>query len=260
MQETHPGTKGEAMLASDQTLIRMADPATRAGLLTSDGLLAVAAACYDLDLATVAGEATAVFDRVDLAVTVSTAVSATGRAGRAMDAAPVEASLQVQGLVTPTPGADAVWLGSVVVRTAGADGVITAVDVADLGRDARHDDDLGLELSISAPVAVAVDSPPLALPVVVAFLVADADTSPRTLLQQSDAARRAAARYPSAPVPPGAPQRIRESCVCWLVPAAAFDDDGWPGGDAGSPDQRRTDRTTAARGWLTGQGIALITT
>ncbi|HEX3931747.1 MAG TPA: hypothetical protein VHW64_13660 [Nocardioides sp.] len=248
------------MLASDQTLIRVADPATRTGLLTAEGLLAVAAACYDIDLAQVVGEATAVFDRVDLAVTVSTAVSATGRAGRAMDAAPVEASLQVQGLVAPAPGADAVWLGSVVVRTAGPDGVITAVDVTDLGRDARLADDLGLELSLSAPVAVAVDSPPVALPVVVAFLVADVDTSPRALLQQSDAARRAAARYPSAPAPPGAPQRIRESCVCWLVPAAAFDDEGWPGGDAGPADQRRSDRTTAARGWLTGQGIALVTT
>jgi hypothetical protein len=248
------------MLASDQTLLRLADPAARATLLTSDGLLAIATTCYAIDPGTVVGDTTAVYDSVDLAVTVSPQVAASARWGRSSDAVPVEGSASIVGLVAPIPGADAVWVGSVVVRTAGGNGTITAADVTDHGHDAQAVDHLDVGLTFSAPVAVTEASPPQVLPVVVAFLVADADSSPRALLQQSEAARRSAGRYPTTPPPASAPVRTYERCVCWLVPAAAFDDDGWPGAAGGSAQQKRGQRLTAARGWLSAQGIAVVTT
>jgi hypothetical protein len=248
------------MLAVDQTLLRLADPAARGGLLSSDGLLAIASTCYAIDTGAVVGDTTAIYDSVDLAVTISPNVAASARWSRSSDQVPVEGSASIVGLVAPSQGADAVWVGSVVVRTAGGDGTITVADVTDAGRDAEVRDRLAVELTFSAPATVTLDTSPLVLPVVVAFLVADADTSPRSLLQQSEAARRAAARYPSATPPSGAPQRTQERCVCWLIPAAAFDDDGWPGATTGSAQVKRGQRLAAARGWLSGQGVAVVTT
>jgi hypothetical protein len=248
------------MLAADQTLLRLADPAARGGLLTSDGLLAIATTCYAIDAGSVVGDTTAVYESVDLAVTVSPGVSATAHWGRASDPAPVEGSAWVVGLVAPSPGADAVWVGSIVVRTVGGDGTITAADVTDLHRDAETRDHLEVGLTFSALGTVTLETPPLVLPVVVAFLVEDANSSPRALLQQTEAARRSADRYPSAQPPTGAPPRALERCVCWLIPATAFDDDGWPGATGGSAQEQRGQRLAAARGWLAGQGIAVVTT
>ncbi|MFL6139712.1 MAG: hypothetical protein ACJ74O_18215 [Frankiaceae bacterium] len=248
------------MLAADQTLLRLADPAARDALLSSDGLLAIATTCYAIDTGTVVGDTTAVYDSLDLAVAISPNVAASARWSRSSDQVPVEGSASIVGLVAPSPGADAVWAGSVVVRTAGGAGTITVADVTDAGRDAGVRDHLGVGLTFSAPTTVTLSTPPLVLPVVVAFLVADADASPRTLLQQSEVARRAAARYPSATPPSGAPQRTQERCVCWLVPATAFDDEGWPGATTGSAQAKRDQRLAAARGWLSGQGIAVVTT
>jgi hypothetical protein len=248
------------VLAADQTLVRLADPSARDAVLSSDALLAIATTCYAIDSESVAGDTTAVYDRIDLAVTVSPSVAATARWGRSSDPLLAEGSAQLTGLVAPTPGADAVWAGSVVVRTAGGDGTITAADVTDQGRDVEAVDHVEVGLAFSAAPAVTLATPPLVLPVVVAFLVADADPSPRALLQLTEPARRAAARYSVAAPPSGAPVRTQERCVCWLVPAASFDDDGWPGATTGSAQKKRGQRLAAAQAWLSGQGIAVVTT
>lgn len=247
------------MLPADETLLRLADPATRGGVLTSGALLSIATVCWDIDPASVVGDTTAVYDRLDLAVPVGAQVAASGRWGKSSDPLQTEGLATITGLVPSTPGADAVWTGSVVVRTAGGDGVITAAGVTDHGRDAEGVDDLTVGLAFSALPAVTAASAPLVLPVVVAFLVADVDTSPRTLLQQGDAARRAAGRYPTvAPAGP-APGSLQDRCVCWLVPAAAFDDVGWPGAVAGaSAADARTQRVAAAQSWLAAQAIAVV--
>lgn len=248
------------MLGADQTLLRLADPTARADLLSAANLLAIATTAYDIDPGTVVGDTTAVFDTVDLAVAVNPGVGASARWGRSTDSVQAEGTVVVSGLTQPTPGADAVWVGKVAVRTGGGDGVITAADVLDDGRLPTGEDKLTVGLEFSAPAAVALASPPKILPVVVAFLVAEADASPRLLLQQSEAARRAASRYPIAVPAADAPPRRHERCVCWLLPATAFDDDGWPGGGAGSAAQKRSARLAAARSWLAEQGIAVATT
>ncbi len=248
------------MDAADAALLRLADPTQRGALLGSDDLLQVALASYAIDTGTVDGDTTAVFDRVDLTVTLVTDVQASYRWGRATDPLAAEGTATLSGLAAPQPGADAVWAGSIVVRTSGGDGVITAADPSDTGHTTDGEDHLAVGLTFSAPPTVVPATPPLVLPVIVAFLVAADGEGPLPLLRRSDAARRAAARYPVLPPPAAAPQRTRERCVCWVLPAAAFDDDGWPGGGAGTPAQKRAARLAAARGWLTTQGIALVTT
>ncbi len=311
------------MQAADQTLLQLADPDARPSLLTSDALLAIAQVCYDIDPAVVVGATTAVYDSVDLAVSVTPEVVASARWGRATDPIPAESSASLTGLVPPTPGADAVWSGSVVVRMIGGSGTITAADVAlpdldgaiaaavaalppnstpaqiltaqrqaarttlanpaltdteldaviagVLGRSPNTSPpELGLAVGGRNPIDVTLtfsaipkatqDTPPVVLPVVVAFLVADADVSPRALLQQTEPARRAAARYSVPAAPKSGPPRTRPSCVCWLIPATAFDDTGWPGASGGSAAQQRQARLTAARAWLSAQGIAVIPT
>ena len=244
----------------DTTLLRLADPAARPSLLPSDALLQIAVTAYEVDPAVVVGETTAVYDSVDLQVTIPADVSASARWGRATDPLPAEGHAQLSGLVAPQPGADAVWTGSIVLRTGGGLGTIVAADVSDAGHDIAGDDHVDVGLTFSTPPVITAQSSPVVLPVVVAFVVGSIDSSPRNLLRQRDSARRAAARYPAVAPPAQAPVRTQDRCVCWLLPAAAFDDDGWPGGSTGSAAQKRTARLAAARGWLTRQGIALVTT
>lgn len=241
---------------ASEIVLRLADPSARATVLTADALLAVATVGYDLDPALVTGPATATFDRVDPAVPLDTHVSAMAQFRRTGDAVPWEVTASWDTAVAPPAGADVVWTGAVVVRQGTVDDTIVAVTATQAA--------LSEPVALTATVAMGPtgeDPPPapVALPVVVAFVVADTTESPRELLRVTAAARLAAARYPLTAVPAGAPARRVERVVCWVVPAATFDDPGWPGADAGtSQDRQRADRLAAARGWLAGQGIAVI--
>ncbi len=133
-----------------------------------------------------------------------------------------------------------------------------AADPRALGHAARGRSTITTRLRVRPP---GQDAPavPVPLPVVVAFLAAGRGAAPRDLLRATAAARRAAAPYPLAAAPAGAPPRRVERCVCWLLPAAAFDDPGWPGGGTGTAAEQRAVRLAAARGWLAAHGIAVAT-
>jgi hypothetical protein len=133
-----------------------------------------------------------------------------------------------------------------------------AADPRRLGHATGGQDAVSLRLTMSTP-SHPVDATPLVLPVVVAVLVADAATAPRDLLRATAAARRAALAYLLPEAPRDAPPRRVDRCVCWLLPAAAFDDDGWPGGIGNTADAQRSARLAAARGWLATGGIAVVT-
>jgi len=248
------------MLVADQALLRLADPAERQSLLPASALLEIALASYEFDAALVVGNATAVFESVDLAVSINPTVGATVRWSRPGTAAADEGTVTVSGLVPPTIGADAVWLGAISLRLESGAGTITAVSATDVGRLPDGVDQLELALSFSAPEAVTAATQPTVLPVVVAFIVADSGAAPGELLRRTEAARRAAERYPLRRTPAGAPVRLRETCVCWIIPATLFDDDGWPGATGASAAQKRNQRLAAARSWLRSQGIAVVTT
>jgi hypothetical protein len=246
------------MDAASEIVVRLADPSARAAVLTADALLAIATVGYDLDASLVTEPATGTFDRVDLAVPLDAHVSAMAQFRRTGEPVPWEVAASWDTGAVPPPAADAVWTGAVVVRQATVNDTIVAVTAAQTAPSEPVA--LTATLAMSPPGQDPAPAP-LALPVVVAFLVADTTTGPRELLRASAAARLAAARYTAATVPAGAPARRVERLVCWVVPAATFDDPGWPGAEAGTtPERQRADRLAAARGWLAGQGIAVITT
>ncbi|WP_370963865.1 hypothetical protein [Amycolatopsis sp. cg9] len=246
------------MDVASEIVLRLADPAARASVLTADALLALGTVAYELDPALVTEPVTAVFDRFDLAVPLDPRVSATAQFRRTGEPVPWEVAASWDTGQAPPVAADAVWTGAVVVRTAVLDGTI--VDVT--ARQSGVDDPVALDATVAmGPPGADPPPAPVPLPVLVAFLAAAADTSPRELLRATPAARLGAARYAVADAPPGAPDRRFDRLVCWVVPATAFDDPGWPGARTGtSPEQRRADRLGAARSWLAGQGVAVITT
>lgn len=237
---------------ADQVLLRLADPAARSTVLDADALLQLAITCYAVDPATVTGATTAVYDRLDLAVALPVETSLSARLMRAGDALPWDVTAAWETGRPSTPGADAVLVGSLVVRTAGLGGLIEAVEVAEAPAEGHFNAALDIQLQLSAP-SNGTGAPPLVLPVVVAFLVDDG-TSPRDLLRATTVARRVARTYPSPSPPDDAPARLVDRAVCWVVPAAAFEDDGWPGGTTADA------RLAAARAWLGPQGIAVVVT
>lgn len=252
------------MDAADAILLRLADPGLRGTLLDASALLELAVVAYEIDPATVTGATTAAYERVDLAVPVTPERTATARAMRPGDAMPWDIAVTWDAGPAPEAGADAVVVARLAVRAGRGGGVIDDVDVSSpapepvaVGASGRET--IGLRLTMSE-LPDPAQTAPLVLPVVIAFLVADAGRSPRDLLRATAVARRAARSYAVPEPPPDAPPRRTERSVCWLLPAAAFDDDGWPGGTGATPSAQRAARLAAARGWLAGQGIAVVTT
>jgi len=306
---------------ASEILLRLADPAARSGILTPDALLAVVMVAYDLGPAPVTDPATATFDRFDIAVPLRPQATAMAQIRKTAEPIPWEVAASWDTTLPPSSAADAVWAGSIVVRTATVTDTIVAVTTAQpdldaafaaalaalpatatpdqvraalrtaastdlasppltdteldallhavasdsddplvLGRQAGGRDMLAARLQMSPPGQDPAPTP-VALPVVVAFVVADAATSPRELLQATSLARQGAASYTAAAVPVGAPARLVDRLVCWVVPGETFDDPGWPGAaSGGTAAQQRDARLQAARSWLAGQGIAVITT
>jgi hypothetical protein len=177
---------------------------------------------------------------------------------RAGDAVPWDASAAWDTGQPPTPGADAVMVGSLIVRTAAQGGLIEQVGIAEAHADPPFTAALDLQLQMSAPPNGG-SPPPLVLPVVVAFLV-NGGSSPRDLLRTTASARRVVRSYPSPSPPADAPSRRTDRAVCWLVPATTFDDNGWPGGTGTTAVALRASRLASARAWLGTQGVAVVPT
>lgn len=249
---------GEDMDVASETVVRLADPVARAAVLTADALLAIAVVAYELDPAVVTEPVTAVFDRFDLAVPLAARASAMAQFRRTGEPVPWEVAASWDTAQVPPVAADAVWAGAVVVRTAVLDGTVVAVTADQSGVDSP------VALAATVRMSPPEEDPapvPVPLPVLVAFLASGEDPSPRELLRATTAARLGAGRYPVTDLPAGGPVRRFERLVCWVVPETTFDDPGWPGAaDDSTPQQRRADRLRAARSWLAGQGVAVITT
>jgi hypothetical protein len=230
----------------DQVLVRLADPATRDGVFGQDALAAVAAAGYDHP--ELEGPYQAVFDELQLAVDLRAEVRADGGWQRPGDQWATELRLSVTGL-TPSPGLTALWSGSVVAQAAPATAPVTAVGVTASDRD--H---LDLQIGFaSAPTTTATRS----LPVTIAILARDAGTAVTALLAQSVLIRQTLLDAGRESSPDPSLRRRVSIVVAWVLPGVVFDDAGWPGGDAGTPQQLNQARRQAAASWLAGQGIAL---
>lgn len=125
----------------DATLIRLADPATRAAVFAQPVLEQIARTAYDADALALQGPFDALFDSFELGVSTSSVVHVEGTLRDSSGgAAPKEVRLEVSGLGSAVPGrVDALWRGSVVARTVPLDGRIATVraEVAADDIDAR---------------------------------------------------------------------------------------------------------------------------
>ncbi|AIE86488.1 hypothetical protein [Fimbriimonas ginsengisoli] len=114
----------------DATLIRIADPATRAAVFDQAALEQMAQAAYDADALALQGPYTAIFDQVTLGMSISTVGILEGTIRNQSGGMATDIHLQVAGLGPLLPArVDALWKGSVVARTMPSDGHITTVKV-----------------------------------------------------------------------------------------------------------------------------------
>lgn len=149
-----------------------------------------------------------------------------------------------------------------VLTDAQFDGWLRDLDATSVGdlmaRFTNQTGTAALQVTFSAPP---IDPPsPRRLSVAIAILVRDWPAKVADLLADSKLVRDhlrelgvERAREPGAIV-------RQPLVVAWMLPDATFDDPDWPGGDAGTPDQRRKARRAAAGQWLAREGIGLVTT
>lgn len=140
----------------DSTLIRLADPATRAGVFDDAALEHMAQAAYDAEALSIIGPYSAVFDKMTLGVSVAPLTVAEGVIRNQNGVPTADIQIHVGGLGPLLPARiDALWYGSIVARTLPTDSHISSAkprfmidDVdADIVRDlgALPDDSAGLE-------------------------------------------------------------------------------------------------------------------
>jgi hypothetical protein len=113
-------------------------------------------------------------------------------------------------------------------------------------------------VTFSAPPA---DPPaPRRLPIVVAVLVRDAPVQVAQLLTDSKLARDHLRELGVESAAPADAIARNPIVVAWMIPDTTFDDADWPGGDSGTPEERRAERRAEAGRWLAREGIGLVTT
>jgi hypothetical protein len=112
----------------DYTLVRLADVTTRAALFDSDSLELLTAAGYAEDAATLTGPYAAVFDEVQIGLSIPRRSTIEGQWAQIGSSDRSEARLVISGLGRDsTVRLDALWRGSIVARIAPASGRIADV-------------------------------------------------------------------------------------------------------------------------------------
>ncbi len=112
----------------DSTLVRLADPAARLGLLDTASLEQLVAAAYDTDAMPVEGPYQAVFDQLRLGMAIPRAGTLEGFWSPVGGAERTEARFRISGLGEgSTVRVDAFWKGSIIARAVPATSPITEV-------------------------------------------------------------------------------------------------------------------------------------
>ena len=242
----------------DRTLVRLAAEETRADLLSSDALREVLSAAYDLDAMPVTGPYSAQFDELLLGYAAPPATSLEGGWSPVGTPERVEAQFRLMGLAPEGERIDALWRGAVVARTAAALDHVESVESDWPNTDAAGEHGGVVQVTYTEPATGTGTLKPL--PVVVAMLVRDAGFSVADLLARSQALReRLRPLGLERPADPALKLR-HPIVVAWIVPAAVFEDEGWPGAeDETTPAKQREARRAAAAAWLAREGIGLLT-
>lgn len=233
----------------DRILLRLADPAQRSSLFDQRSLENLVTAGYDVT-AGISGPYEAEFTelrlgaRLERPVVVEGSWSGTGGSDRR------EVRFTLTGLAELT--ADAVWRGTVTVRTGAGNDVVHAVDADPAQPPGRS------ELTVRYAARSEGPARSVALPVAVGLLARET-VQPADLLAESQGLAAALGRLTamtSGDVPVSA---RRQALVAWLVPPRVFDDAGWPG-EAPGQDLAglRETRAVATGRILAEQGIGLV--
>jgi hypothetical protein len=301
----------------DTTLLKLADPAQRAGVFNDVGLAQMLSALYDTSTMQTSAPYSPIFDTFELGVPVARAAAFDGYWQSQDGSSRMDARFELTGLFDVSPiRVDALWQGRIVANVALAGSTLTAVGLRwpDAGTiDAQIVAALGslpsdpvtletqrrtrymaeLEASMKQPSALtdpifdsllasvgarsvgdviaargtanfavgqitfsdpgqpraAVDL----LPVSAALMISDTGFSIADFLMQTKIVRTQLEPLGlGVSVDPKYPLRT-QFLIVWVVPAAVFDDTGWPGA---SPDLR----IAAAGTWLASEGIGLVVT
>jgi hypothetical protein len=114
----------------DATLVRLADPATRAGAVDQTALSQLVATAYETQGATVEGPYQALFDEFRLGFSAPP-ISQLEGSWTPVGGAKVEAQFRMSGIgSTPPIRVDAFWRGGIVARTVRPSGQVTEVEVS----------------------------------------------------------------------------------------------------------------------------------
>lgn len=114
----------------DATLVKLADPASRAALFDTLALENLLGAAYDAPALNLSGPFSAVFDEVQIGLSASGVARVEGSWAVVGSAQRTEASFQIAGLaINPAIRVDALWRGAIVARTSSADAPIKSVTV-----------------------------------------------------------------------------------------------------------------------------------
>jgi hypothetical protein len=112
----------------DATVLRLADPATRAAVFDDDALGQLVAAVYDTGTLAVEGPFTAVFDDFHFGLPTRPATYVDGSWAPTGSATRTEIRLRVPGLgLTGAGRVDAVWRGAIVARATAGGGTVASV-------------------------------------------------------------------------------------------------------------------------------------
>lgn len=136
----------------DGTLVRLADPTTRAALFDQEAMASLIAAAYDTDAMAITPPFNPVFDRLEIGLAVVPPGMLDGHWSGPTGSDRTEFRLRGSGFGGQAPiRVDAVWRGGIVVRTLPLDSAIVAVTVR------RADLDL---VDIDAEIAAALGGLP----------------------------------------------------------------------------------------------------
>jgi hypothetical protein len=115
------------MIFADKVLVRLADPAARAGLFDDIALEQFAAAAYDTSRITLQGPYSAAFDEVQLGLAIPRRAIAEGQWGPIGTSEKTIAEFQMAGLAGASMLVDAFWRGYIIARTSAPTGRIAAL-------------------------------------------------------------------------------------------------------------------------------------
>ena len=112
----------------DETLVALADPATRGGVFDAVSLEQMLGAAYDAAALNLTAPFTAVFDEFQIGPPASAIARVEGSWSVAGTTQRTDVQLQIGGLsIAPPVRVDALWRGAIVARSSSADAPVTSV-------------------------------------------------------------------------------------------------------------------------------------